>query len=63
MCYCWSVAKSCLTLFDPMDSLVNRIFQERILEWVAVSGIEPAFPAFPVLQADSEPLGKPQWAA
>ena len=35
-------AQSCLTLYDPMDpSLpgfsVHRIFQARILEWVAVS--------------------------
>ena len=40
-CYC-SVAKSCLTLCDPMDyspagSSVYGIFQARILEWVAIS--------------------------
>ena len=37
-----SVAQSCLTLCVPMDcslpgSSVHRIFQARILEWVAVS--------------------------
>ena len=37
-----SVAKSCLTLCDPMDcnlqgSSVHGIFQARILEWVAIS--------------------------
>ena len=37
-----SVAKSCLTLCDPMDcsppdSSVHGILQARILEWVAVS--------------------------
>ena len=36
------VAKSCLTLFDPMDcsppgSSVHGISQARILEWVAIS--------------------------
>ena len=42
----WSVkvlvAQSCLTLHDPMDcslpsSSIHGIFQERILEWVAIS--------------------------
>ena len=37
-----SVVQSCLTLCDPMDcsppgSFVHGIFQERILEWVAIS--------------------------
>ena len=36
------VAPSCLTLCDPMDcslpgSSVHRIFQARILEWVAIA--------------------------
>ena len=36
------VTQSCSTLFDPMDcslpgSFVHRIFQARILEWVAIS--------------------------
>ena len=36
------VAQSCLTLCDPMDyslpgSSIHRIFQARILEWVAIS--------------------------
>ena len=39
----WSeVARSCLTLYDPMDSslpcsFVHGIFQARILEWAAIS--------------------------
>ena len=37
-----SVAKSCLTLCDPLDcslpaSSVHGIFQARVLEWVAIS--------------------------
>ena len=57
------LAQSCLTLCDHMDcsttgSSVHRIFQARILEWVAISffrgssdpGIEPRSPT---LQADS----------
>jgi len=36
------VAQSCLTLSDPMDcslpgSLVNGIFQARVLEWGAIA--------------------------
>ena len=36
------VAQSCLTLCDPMDcglpgSSIHGIFQERVLEWVAIS--------------------------
>ena len=31
------VAKSCLTLCDPMDYTVHEILQARILEWVAFS--------------------------
>ena len=39
---CFLVAKSCLTLCDPLGynppgSSVHRIFQARILEWVAIS--------------------------
>ena len=30
------VAQSCPTLCDPMDYIVHRILQARILEWVAV---------------------------
>ena len=69
----WSeIAQSCPTLCDPVDcslpgSSVHRIFQARVLEWVAFpspgdlpnSGIEPWSLA---LQADaltSEPPGKP----
>ena len=41
VCVC-SVAKSCLTLWNPIDcspsgSSVHEIFQARILEWVAIS--------------------------
>ena len=43
--WCWKksvVPQSCLTLWDPMDSSlpgfsVLKIFQARILEWVAIS--------------------------
>ena len=40
------VAQSCLTLRDPMDcsppgSSVHRIFQTRVLEWVAIAFSEP----------------------
>ena len=65
-CVC---AQSHLTLYHPMDcslpgSPVHRIFQTRILEWVAMSsckgpsspGITPLVPAFPTLQVDSLPL-------
>ena len=36
------VTQSCLTLCDPMDcsppgSSIHRIFQARVLEWVAIS--------------------------
>ena len=39
---CYLVTKPCLTLCDPMDcsppgSSVHRVFQTRILEWVAIS--------------------------
>jgi len=38
----WSVAQSCLTLWDPVDcslvgSSVHGIFLARVLEWVAIS--------------------------
>ena len=42
-CYrCYLVARSCLTLCDPVDcslpgSSVHGISQARILEWVAIS--------------------------
>ena len=42
-CWCCCLAAElCLTLCDPMDSnlsgsSVHEIFQERILEWVAIS--------------------------
>ena len=67
MCVCVCVcvrmcAQWCLSLCNPLDcsltgSSVHRIFQERILEWVAVSfsrhlpnlGIEPTSPVPPAL--------------
>ena len=73
------VAKSHLTLCDPMDgSLPNTslqgIFQARILEWVAFpcsrdlpkSGIKSMSPVSPALAGkffSTEPLGKPQVAS
>ena len=70
------IAKSCLTLWDPVDcsllgSSVHGIFLARILEWVATSfcrgssqvGTELWSPA---LQADSlptKPPGKPNYLA
>ena len=55
---------------SPSGSSVDRIFQARILKWVAIfssrhlpdPGIKFVSPVFPALQADSlptEPLGKP----
>ena len=65
------VAQSCPTLCDPMDcslpgSSVHKIFQARILEWVAISfsrdlpnpGIEPGSPAFQGDALTSEPPEK-----
>ena len=48
-CCCCLVAKSCLTLCDPMDyslpgSSVHGIFQARILEWVAMASSRGIFP-------------------
>ena len=51
-------------LYSPPGSSVHRIFQARILEWVAISysrglpepGIEPVSPVSPALQVDSLPL-------
>ena len=62
------VAQSCLTLCGPMDcslwgSSVHGIFQERALEWVAISFSRgSSWPRSPAWQADalpSEPPGKP----
>ena len=71
MCACMH-AQSCPTLCDPMDhgspsSSVHRIFQARILEWVAISssgnlpntGIEPMSPALAGRFFTTEPPGKP----
>ena len=43
------VAQSCPTLCNPMDcslpgSSVHRVFQARILEWVAISFLQGIFP-------------------
>ena len=42
VCVCVLVAQSCLTLCNPMDcsppaSFVHRIYQTRMVEWVAIS--------------------------
>ena len=60
--YLLLVTKSCPALYDPMDcspsgSSVHGIFQERILEWVALSfirditdlGVESESPVSPAL--------------
>ena len=65
-------AQSCPTLCEPMDcnppgASVHRIFQARILEWVAISssgnlpntGIEPMSPALAGRFFTTEPPGKP----
>ena len=39
------VAQSCQTLFDPMDYILHRILQARILEWVV----------FPFSRGSSQP--------
>ena len=67
------VAQSCPILCDPMGcslpgSSVHGIFQERVLEWVAISfsgessdpGIEPGSPALRTGALPSEPPGKPR---
>ena len=66
---CMLVIHSCLTLFDPVDCnpsdfSVHRIFQARILEWLAClspgnlpnPGIELGYP---VLHTDSLPIEPP----
>ena len=71
MSVCVLVAQLCATLCDPSDwgppgSSVRRIFQARIVEWVAIpfsrGSPQPRdLTGSPVLQADSllsEPLGK-----
>ena len=67
------VTQSSPTLCDPMDynppsSSVHGIFQERILEWVAISysressqpRIKPRSPTSKVDSLPSEPPGKPK---
>ena len=58
VCVCVWKSLSHVRLCDPMDYTLHGIFQARILEWVALLGIEPMSPT---LQADSlpaEPEGK-----
>ena len=68
------VVQLCLTLRDPMDcslpaSSIHRIFQARVLEWVAIPspedfpnpGIEPGSPALQADYLEAEPLGKPNF--
>ena len=60
------VAQSCPTLCDPMVTRFLRLFQARVLEWVAFSfsrelpnpGIEPRSPALQTDALPSEPPGK-----
>ena len=64
----WSeseVAQLRLTLFDP--TVIHRILQARILEWVAVPspdlsnpGIKPRSPTLQVDSLPAEPPGKPK---
>ena len=59
--------QSCLTLCDPMDHSVHRIFKVRILERVAIPSpgdlpklrIKPGSPAWQADSLPSEPPGKP----
>ena len=48
--YCVKVARSCLTLCDPMVYTVHGILQARILEWVA----------FPFSRGSSQPRDRMQ---
>ena len=70
VCVCVLVARSCLTLCNPMDcsppgSFVYRVFQARILEGVAMlssgdlpnPGIEPECLVSPALAGKFLPLG------
>ena len=62
-----SVAQSSPTLCNPLDRSppgfsIHEIFQERILQWVAISsdpGIKPRSPALKVDSSMTEPQGKP----
>ena len=65
------IAKSCLTLCDPMDSSlpgssVHGISQARMLDWVVSfsgdlphPGIKPRSPALQAVSLPTEPPGKP----
>ena len=67
------VAQSCPTLCDPVDysppsSSVRGVFQQRILEWVAIlfsgdlpnPGVKPRSPALQADSLPSDPPGKPE---
>ena len=62
------VALSCLTLCDPMDSIVHGIHQARILEWVVFPSpgdlpnprIKPRSPTLQACSLPTEPQGKPK---
>ena len=64
------VTQLCLTLCDPMDYIVHRILQIRILYWsgqlfpssgdLPSPGIEARSPALPVDSLPAEPQGKPR---
>ena len=69
----WLVARSCLTLRNPLDcslpsSFVHGIFQARILEWVAIFLLQGIFLTqgsntcllhWQVDSLPTEPSGKP----
>ena len=64
MCMC-SVAQLCLTFCSPMDcrppgSSVHGIFQERILEWVAISNSIGSSPPSATWETQSFPLPYPK---
>ena len=61
------VTQSCPTLCNPMDYIVHRILEARILDWVAVpfsrdlpnTGIERKPPTLHADSLPAEPPGKP----
>ena len=59
------VAQSCPTLSDLMDcslpgSSVHRIFQARVLEWVAIAFSGPGFYVSVKLLQEGEPRAGPE---
>ena len=63
-----NLTQSCLTLCDPMDSIVHGILQARILEWVVFPSpgdlpnprIKPRSPTLQACSLPTEPQGKPK---